>query len=98
MLVGMVMVAVAVPAFANGANDNFKGVATIYGSGTASYRTSVTWATITTLAGSALTPVLAAGLIQTFRAKGLVPDEIATAPHFLGAAAFAAAATVLAAT
>lgn len=94
----MVIVAVAVLAFANGANDNFKGVATIYGSGTASYRTSVAWATITTLAGSMLTPVLAAGLIQTFRAKGLVPDEIATTPQFLAAAALAAAITVLAAT
>src|SRR6185436_4132531 len=46
----------------------------------------------------ALTPVLAAGLIQTFRAKGLVPDEVASTPQFLSAAALAAAITVLAAT
>jgi PiT family inorganic phosphate transporter len=98
VLVGVVIIAVAVLAFANGANDNFKGVATIYGSGTASYRTSIAWATVTTLAGSVLTPVLAAGLIQTFRAKGLVPDDIAATPEFLGAAALAAALTVLAAT
>ncbi len=39
-------------AFANGSNDNFKGVATLYGSGTASYRGALVWATITTLAGS----------------------------------------------
>lgn len=94
----MVIVAVAILAFANGANDNFKGVATIYGSSTASYRTSVAWATITTVAGSALTPLLAAGLIQTFRAKGLVPDELAASPQFLCAVSLAAAITVLAAT
>ena len=38
--------------FANGANDNFKGVATLYGSGTASYRVALFWATLATLAGA----------------------------------------------
>src|SRR4051812_550114 len=85
-------------AYSNGSNDNFKGVATIYGSGTASYRKSLAWATVTTLAGSLLTSVLAAGLIKTFSAKGLVPDAIATSPTFLAAAALGAALTVLAAT
>ncbi len=28
-------------AFSNGANDNFKGVATLYGSGRASFRTAI---------------------------------------------------------
>jgi PiT family inorganic phosphate transporter len=98
MLAGMVIIAVAILSFANGANDNFKGVATIYGSGTASYRTCVVWATITTLAGSVLAPVLAGGLIQTFRAKGLVPDSIAVRPEFLGSAALAAGVVVLSAT
>ena len=97
-LVGLVAVAVLFLAFANGANDNFKGVATLYGSGTASYRVSLAWASITTLAGSLLAPIIAAGLIRTFKAKGLVPDEIAADPEFLGAAALGAAATVLAAT
>jgi PiT family inorganic phosphate transporter len=98
MLVGLVVIAVAVLAFANGANDNFKGVATIYGSGTASYRTCVRWATATTLAGSMLSPVLAVGLIHAFRARGLVPDEIAAQPEFLGSVALAAATIVLLAT
>jgi len=31
-------------AFANGANDNFKGVATLFGSGTTDYRKAVWWA------------------------------------------------------
>ncbi len=81
-------------AWSNGSNDNFKGVATIYGSGTASYRVSLAWATVTTLAGSLLTLWLAAGLVKTFSAKGLVPDAVAASPAFLSAAALGAALTV----
>jgi PiT family inorganic phosphate transporter len=84
-------------AWSNGSNDNFKGVATIYGSGTASYRTALAWATVTTLAGSLLTLVLAAGLVKTFSAKGLVPDAVAASPGFLAATALGAALTVTAA-
>ena len=36
-------------AYSNGANDNFKGVATLFGSGTTSYKSAITWATISTL-------------------------------------------------
>lgn len=84
-------------AWSNGSNDNFKGVATLYGSGTTSYRGALAWATATTLAGSLLTLALAAALVKTFSAKGLVPDALAESPAFLGAVALAAAATVLAA-
>lgn len=94
----MVLAVVVLLAWSNGSNDNFKGVATIYGSGTASYRASLAWATVAQLAGSLLTLVLAAGLIKTFSAKGLVPDAVATSPAFLGAAALGAGATVLLAT
>jgi inorganic phosphate transporter, PiT family len=97
-VVGVVAIAVLFLAFANGSNDNFKGVATLYGSGTTSYRVALAWASITTLAGSLLAPVLAAGLIQTFKAKGLVPDEVAASPAFLATAALAGAATVIVAT
>ena len=38
-------------AYANGANDNFKGVATLYGSRTATYKAALTWATIVPLPG-----------------------------------------------
>jgi PiT family inorganic phosphate transporter len=37
-MTGVLLLAVAILAFANGANDNFKGVATLWGSGRASYR------------------------------------------------------------
>jgi phosphate/sulfate permease len=39
-------------AYSNGANDNFKGVASLYGSHTCGYPTALTWATVTTAAGS----------------------------------------------
>ena len=91
----LVIATVVFLAYSNGSNDNFKGVATIYGSGTASYRRALAWATAATLAGSMLTLVLAAGLITTFSAKGLVSDALAASPAFLGAAALGAALTVL---
>src|SRR5947209_16652858 len=94
----VVLAVVAFLAWSNGSNDNFKGVATLYGSGTASYRKALAWATVTTLAGSLLTLVLAAGLVNTFSARGLVPDRVAASPLFLGAAALGAAVTVLFAT
>lgn len=94
----VVLAMVVFLAWSNGSNDNFKGVATLYGSGTASYRTALAWATVTTLAGSLLALVLAAGLIKTFSATGLVSDAIATSPTFLASAALGAAFTVLIAT
>ena len=59
MTLAIILVAVLALAYANGANDNFKGVATLYGSGTCTYRTALIWATVTTLAGSLLALVLA---------------------------------------
>ena len=80
---------------ANGANDNFKGVATIFGSATSSYRTALAWATVTTLAGSALALALAGGLVDTFSGAGLVPDATAESERFLTAVGIGAGLTVL---
>jgi inorganic phosphate transporter, PiT family len=85
-------------AYTNGANDNFKGVASLYGSGTASYRVSITWATITTFAGSVCAIVLAQGLLKKFSAKGIVPDVFIGSEAFIFAVALGAALTVLLAT
>lgn len=85
-------------AYANGANDNFKGVATLYGSGTVNYRVALIWATATTVAGALVSVALASKLVKAFSAKGLVPDATAAAPEFLAAVAVAAALTVFAAT
>src|SRR5438105_2260012 len=97
-MIWIVLGVVTFLAWSNGSNDNFKGVSTIYGSGSAGYKTALAWATVMQLAGSLLTLVLAAGLVKTFSAKGLVPDAIAASPVFLGAAALGAGLTVLVAT
>jgi PiT family inorganic phosphate transporter len=97
-MVWIILLAALILAFSNGANDNFKGVATLYGSGAASYRHALAWATMMQLLGSLLATVLAGGLVKTFSAKGLVPDSLATAPHFLSSVTIAATATVLLAT
>ena len=48
----LILIAVLLLAFANGANDNFKVVATLFGSGATNYRRALFWANITTLMGS----------------------------------------------
>jgi inorganic phosphate transporter, PiT family len=96
--VAVIALAVLFLAYANGANDNFKGVATLFGSGTCGYRTALIWATATTLAGSLLALLLAQGLVDTFKGKGLVPDAVTAAPRFLAAVSLGAALTVLIAT
>jgi PiT family inorganic phosphate transporter len=93
-----ILVAVLFLAATNGANDNFKGVATLFGSGTASYRTALIWATITTLGGSLCALLLAQGLVETFKGKGLVPDAVTRDGRFLLAVSLAAAGTVAIAT
>jgi len=94
----LILLAVFFLAYSNGANDNFKGVATLFGSGTCSYGSALTWATATTLAGSLLALWLAQGLSATFTGKGLVPDEVTTQPAFLLAVSAGAALTIILAT
>lgn len=85
-------------AYANGANDNFKGVATLFGSGTTDYRRALWWATGTTLLGSLTAIAIGTELINTFSGKGLVPDAAAADPGFSSAVGLGAAGTVLLAT
>lgn len=85
-------------AYANGANDNFKGVATLFGSQTVRYRTAISWATLTTLTGSVCSVFLATTLVKSFSGKGLVPDEIANGSDFHLAVAIGAGLTVILAT
>ena len=85
-------------AYSNGANDNFKGVATLFGSGTTSYKAAITWATITTFAGSVTSLFLAETLLKNFSGRGLVPNELAASPQFVLAVGLAAGLTVMLAT
>ncbi|MBC5825771.1 MAG: inorganic phosphate transporter, partial [Candidatus Eremiobacteraeota bacterium] len=85
-------------AYANGANDNFKGVATLFGANVTDYKTAITIATLATFAGCAASIFLAEALVQAFSGKGLVPAAIAASPIFLLAVATGAGATVILAT
>ena len=98
MTSAVLILAVFWPAYSNGANDNFKGVATLYGSGTISYRKAVTWTTIATMAGSVLSILLAGSLAKSFSGKGLVPPELAQSGELLISVAAAGAGTILLAT
>jgi len=94
----LLLIAVAFLAYSNGANDNFKGVASLFGSRTATYRTAITWATLTTFAGSVCSIFLTQSLLKKFSGKGLVPDALVGSEHFLLAVALGAGITVILAT
>ena len=98
MLLATVLISALCLAYANGANDNFKGVATLFGSGTTNYRGAILWATVCTLLGSIAAVMLARTLIAKFTGKGLVPVDLATEPAYGAAVALGAGLTVLMAT
>ena len=85
-------------AFSNGANDNFKGVATLFGSGTTDFKNAINWATITTALGSIVSIFFASVLVKNFSGKGLVPDQLLLTPQFAISVAIGAALTVMLAT
>lgn len=94
----VLFLAVCWVAFTNGANANFKGVASLYGSGTTSLRAAAIWGTAATFAGSVASLHLAPELLKAFGGRGLVPDAVAVSPHFLCAVALGAAGTSFLAT
>lgn len=94
----LLVVAVGFVAFTNGANANFKGVAPLYGSGTATRRQALLWGTATTFAGSIAAFFLAEKLLAAFSGKGLVPDSLVQSPEFMAAVAIGAALTSFLAT
>ncbi len=85
-------------AYSNGANDNFKGVASLFGSRTCGYRTAISWATVATVAGSVTALFFAQALLKKFSGKDLVPDTLVASPQFVLAVALGAGATVILAT
>jgi len=94
----LLLSAVCLLSYANGANDNFKAVATVYGSSTLSYRTALVLATAAQVSGSIASVFLAGALIAAFGGKGLLPDAAVADPRFLVAVGIGAAATILVAT
>ncbi|MEQ1824437.1 MAG: inorganic phosphate transporter [Pirellula sp.] len=85
------VLAVCFVAFTNGANANFKGVASLYGSGTTSLRTALMWGTGMTFIGSLAAIYFASGLLKSFSGRGIVPDVLAQSHHFATAVAIGAA-------
>src|ERR1700716_3406015 len=85
-------------AYSNGANDNFKGVASLFGSRTTGYRRAIGWATATTFAGSIASMALAQALLTKFSGRGIVPDQIVGSESFVLAVALGAGLTVIVAT
>ena len=92
------LLAVVFLSYTNGANDNFKGVATLFGSRTMDYKRALWWATLTTFAGSIAALLLSGGLVKSFSGAGLVPDALTHDSAFLLAVAAGAALTVTLAT
>jgi PiT family inorganic phosphate transporter len=97
-MTALILLATLFLAYSNGANDNFKSVATLFGSGTSRYGSAIVWATVTTFSGAMLGLLLSRGLVSAFSGKGLVPDSVALEPAFLLAVSLGAGLTVLLAT
>jgi PiT family inorganic phosphate transporter len=68
-------------AWANGANDVSKGVATLVGSRLATYRQGLSWGTGWTVVGAVAALVFTTALLRTF-STGLVSGEFADSPLF----------------
>jgi len=58
-------------AFANGANDVSKAIATLVGSGVTDYRSAIAWGTVWTMIGAAVAAFVARAMVNTF-SHGLV--------------------------
>jgi len=61
-----------VVAFANGANDVSKGVATLVGSGVTDYRRAILWGTVWTVAGGVAAAFASQGLVAVFSGNGVL--------------------------
>lgn len=81
----------AVLAFANGANDVSKGVATLAGTGRTSYRNAIAWGTLWTFAGGLASLVIAVGLVKAFTSAIVGPEVLSLSAFPLAVAAGAAA-------
>jgi inorganic phosphate transporter, PiT family len=91
------LILLALLAFANGANDNSKGVATLVGYGVATPRQALRWATLTTALGAVFSFWFAGGLVKSF-STGLFAKGTALTPPLFVAVLVGACGWVLLAT
>jgi PiT family inorganic phosphate transporter len=81
-------------AYANGANDVSKAIATLVGSGVTNYRTAILWGTAWTIAGAGFATLVAGAMVKTFR-NGLLQTGTSLSPTIALAILFGAMAWVL---
>lgn len=81
-------------AYANGANDVSRGIATLVGSGVTNFRRAVIWGSMWTIAGGLLAAAVSQRLVATFGGKGILARPI-DSHAFLAAVAAGAIAWVL---
>lgn len=98
VLTALLIAATLFLAYANGANDNFKGCSTLYGSNTLSYGSALRLATLSQIAGSAASVFLADTLVKAFSGNGLVPPDVSASIPFLVSVGSGASITVMLAT
>jgi len=91
----LLILSVILLSFANGANDNFKGVATLWGSGLTTFQRAIVWGTGFTFLGSLGAIWLGSALAAKFSGTKFVESGIATQLPFLIAVALGAGCTVL---
>ncbi len=84
-------------AFANGANDVSKGIATLAGAGVTDLRRALRWGTAWTMVGGVAAAFAAQGLVAVFSGRGMLVRETAD-PAFLAAVAVGALAWLIIAT
>jgi len=79
-------------AFANGANDVSKAIATLVGSGVTDYRSAIAWGTVWTMIGAAVAAFVARAMVNTFShgllQSGTIIEPAATLAVLSGAMAW----------
>lgn len=86
----LTVIGAAALAFANGANDVSKGVATLAGTGRTSYRNAIAWGTLWTFAGGLASLVISVGLVTAFTTAIVSAEVLSLAAFPLSVAAGAA--------
>lgn len=76
LIICLLVAAVILLSFANGANDVSKGIATLVGSGVTSYRKAIIWGTVWTVVGGLVASVFALELVKTFSADEIIKSTI----------------------
>lgn len=87
LLIALLIVVTLALAFANGANDVSKGIATLVGSGVSNYRDAVLWGSLCTVAGALTAGFASQALVATFSGKGLLTTPTSAPPFLLAVAA-----------